>query len=134
MYERWIDTYAASWASELLRFGRRVEAHAKHMSASLPVVDIALDVSIAAPRTAVFAALTADPGGWWGHPFLRSDATGITLARRLGGLLVETWENAAPGRATRTGWPAPPHLHLPAPFHLRTALGPPTFALSQRAP
>ena len=71
MYERWIDTYAASWASGLLRFGRQVEADGKPMSANLPVVDVALDVPIAASRTAVFAALTADPGGWWGHPFLR---------------------------------------------------------------
>jgi hypothetical protein len=50
-------------------------------------------VSIAASRTAVFAALTADPGGWWGHPFLRTGATGLNLERRLGGLLVETWED-----------------------------------------
>src|SRR5260370_2065450 len=90
MYERWIDTYAASWASGLLRFGRQVEANARHMSANLPVVDVALEVSIAASRTAVFAALTADPGGWWGHPVLRSTATAITLERRLGGLLLET--------------------------------------------
>src|SRR5258708_3353195 len=46
MYERWVDTHTASWASGLLRFGRQVEAQAKHMSANLPVVDVALEVSI----------------------------------------------------------------------------------------
>ena len=132
MYERWIDTYAASWASGLLRFGRQVEANAKRMSANLPVVDVALDVSITAPRTAVFAALTADPGGWWGHPFLRSDATGITLERRLGGLLVETWENGGAVLATVTGWTDDRYLQLAGPFHLGVALGIATFELSDR--
>jgi DNA-binding transcriptional ArsR family regulator/uncharacterized protein YndB with AHSA1/START domain len=132
MYERWIDTYAASWASGLLRFGRQVEAHAKPMSANLPVVDVGLDVSIAAPRTAVFAALTADPGGWWGHPFLRSDATGITLERRLGGLLVETWEDGGAVLATVTGWSDDRYLQMAGPFHLGLALGIATFELSDR--
>jgi DNA-binding transcriptional ArsR family regulator len=132
MYERWIDTQAASWASGLLRFGRQVEANAKHMSANLPVVDVALDVSITARRTAVFAALTADPGGWWGHPFLRSDATGITLERRLGGLLVETWENGGAVLATVTGWTDDRYLQMAGPFHLGVALGIATFELSDR--
>jgi len=132
MYERWIDTYAATWASGLLRFSRQVEANAKRMSANLPVVDVALDVSITAPRTAVFAALTADPGGWWGHPFLRSDATGITLERRLGGLLVETWENGGAVLATVTCWTDDRYLQMAGPFHLGVALGIATFALSDR--
>jgi DNA-binding transcriptional ArsR family regulator/uncharacterized protein YndB with AHSA1/START domain len=130
MYERWIDTYAASWASGLLRLGRQAEAQAKQMSANLPVVDVALEVSIAAPRTAVFAALTADPGGWWGHPFLRSDATGISLERRLGGLLVETWKNGGAVLATVTGWTDDRYLQLAGPFHLGVALGIATFDLS----
>jgi DNA-binding transcriptional ArsR family regulator/uncharacterized protein YndB with AHSA1/START domain len=132
MYERWIDTYAATWASGLLRFGRQVEAHARQMSANLPVVDVALDVPIAAPRTAVFAALTADPGGWWGHPFLRPDATGITLERRLGGLLVEAWENGGAVLATVTGWTDDRYLQMAGPFHLGVALGIATFELSDR--
>jgi uncharacterized protein YndB with AHSA1/START domain len=102
------------------------------MSANLPVVDVALDVSIAAPRTAVFAALTADPGGWWGHPFLRSDATGISLGRRLGGLLVETWENGGAVLATVTGWSDDRYLQMAGPFHLGVALGIATFELSDR--
>lgn len=131
MYERWIDTHAASWASGLLRFGRHVEAHAKRMS-NLPVVDVALDVSIGAPRTVVFAALTADPGGWWGHPYLRSDATGITLEPRLGGLVVESWDNGGMVLATVTGWSDGRYLQMTGPFHLGVALGIATFDLSDR--
>lgn len=130
MYERWVDTHAASWASGLLRFGGQVEAQAKQMSANLPVVDVALEVTIAAPRRTVFAALTADPGGWWGHPFLRSDATGLTLERRLGGLVVETWANGGAVLATVTGWTDDRYLQLAGPFHLGVALGIATFELS----
>jgi DNA-binding transcriptional ArsR family regulator/uncharacterized protein YndB with AHSA1/START domain len=131
MYERWVEAHAAIWASGLVRFGRQVEAD-QQMSANLPVVDVALDVSIAAPRTAVFAALTADPGGWWGLPYLRSDATGLTLERRLGGLLVETWGNGGAVLATVTGWSDGRYLQMTGPFHLGVALGIATFDLSDR--
>jgi DNA-binding transcriptional ArsR family regulator/uncharacterized protein YndB with AHSA1/START domain len=132
MYERWIDTNAASWASGLLRFGRQLEAQAKRMSANLPVVDVALEVSIAASRTDVFAALTQDPGGWWGHPYLRAESTGLTLERRLGGLVVETWENGGAVLATVTGWTDDRYLQMAGPFHLGVALGIATFELSDR--
>jgi DNA-binding transcriptional ArsR family regulator/uncharacterized protein YndB with AHSA1/START domain len=130
MYERWIDTHAAGWASGLLRFGRQVETQAKHMSANLPVVDVALELSIAATRTDVFAALTEDPGGWWGHPYLRAESTGLTLEPRLGGLVVETWENGGAVLATVTGWTDDRYLQLAGPFHLGVALGIATFELS----
>lgn len=130
MYERWIDTHAASWASGLLRFGRQVEAAAQHMSTNPPVLDVALEISIAAPRRTVFAALTADPGGWWGYPFLRSDATGLALERRLGGLVVEKWANGGAVLATVTGWTDDRYLQLAGPFHLGLALGIATFELS----
>jgi DNA-binding transcriptional ArsR family regulator/uncharacterized protein YndB with AHSA1/START domain len=130
MYERWVDTHAASWASGLLRFGRKVETHANRMSANLPVVDVALEVSIAAPRAAVFAALTKDPGGWWGHPYLRAESTGLSLEQRLGGLLVESWENGGAVLATVTGWTADRYLQMAGPFHLGVALGIATFELS----
>lgn len=132
MYERWVDTHAASWASGLLRFGQRVEGRAKRMTANHLAVDVALDVSIAAPRSDVFAALTADPGGWWGHPYLRSDSTGLSLERRLGGLVVETWEGGGSVLATVTGWTDDRYLQLTGPFHLGVALGIATFELSDR--
>ncbi|HEV2034192.1 MAG TPA: metalloregulator ArsR/SmtB family transcription factor [Candidatus Dormibacteraeota bacterium] len=130
IYERWVDTHAATWASGLLRFGQRVEGRAKGMNASRPAVDLALDVSIAATRSDVFAALTADPGGWWGHPYLRSDSTGLSLEPRLGGLLAETWKNGGSVLATVTGWTDDRYLHLTGPFHLGLALGIATFELS----
>ncbi len=132
MYERWVDTHTATWASGLLRFGRSVEARAKRMNADRPAVDVALDVAIDAPRNVVFAALTEDPGGWWGHPYLHSDATSLTLEPELGGLVVERWEGGGAILATVTGWTDGLYLQLTGPFHLGLALGIATFQLSDR--
>src|SRR5260370_32782721 len=88
MYERWVDLHSAGWTSGLLRFGRQVAGRASRMNAERPAVDVALDVAIAGPRNLVFAALTEDPGGWWGQPYLRPGTTGLTLGPRLGGLVV----------------------------------------------
>jgi len=129
MYERWVDTHTASWASGLLRFGQQVEGRAKRMNADRPAVDVALDVAIAAPRNVVFAALTEDPGGWWGHPYLRSDATNLTLEPQLGGLVVESWDGGGAVLASVTGWSDGRYLQLTGPFHLGLALGIATFQL-----
>ena len=129
MYERWVDTHTASWASGLLRFGQQVEGRAKRMNADRPAVDVALDVAIAAPRNLVFAALTEDPGGWWGHPYLRSDATNLTLEPQLGGLVVESWDGGGAVLASVTGWSDGRYLQLTGPFHLGLALGIATFQL-----
>lgn len=130
MYERWVDTHTASWASGLLRFGRQIESRAKRMNADRPAVDVALDVSIAAQRSLVFAALTEDPGGWWGHPYLRSDTTALALEPQLGGLFVESWDGGGAVLATVTGWTEGRYLQLTGPFHLGLALGIATFQLS----
>jgi uncharacterized protein YndB with AHSA1/START domain len=102
------------------------------MSANRPAVDVALELAIEASRAQVFAALTQDPGGWWGRPYLRSDSTGLTLEPRLGGLLVETWEDGGAVVATITGWTDNSYLELAGPFHMGAALGFATFELSDR--
>jgi DNA-binding transcriptional ArsR family regulator/uncharacterized protein YndB with AHSA1/START domain len=130
MYERWVDMHTASWASGLLRFDRQVGGRTKRMNADRPAVDMALDVAIAAPRSVVFAALTGDPGGWWGHPYLHADTTGLTLEPQLGGLVVEGWEGGGTVLATVTGWTDDRYLQLTGPFHLGLALGVATFQLS----
>jgi DNA-binding transcriptional ArsR family regulator/uncharacterized protein YndB with AHSA1/START domain len=132
MYERWVDTYAAGWASGLLRIGRRVERRGQLVSADRLAIDVAMDVSIAGPRGDVFAALTEDPAGWWGHPYLRADATALTLERRLGGLVVESWPGGGVVLATVTGWSEDRYLQLTGPFHLGVAMGVATFDLSDR--
>jgi DNA-binding transcriptional ArsR family regulator/uncharacterized protein YndB with AHSA1/START domain len=132
MYERWIDAHAAAWTSGLLRFGRQVAARAGRMNPERPAVDIAFDVDIAAPRSAVFAALTEDPGGWWGQPYLRSETTGLTLEPELGGLVIERWDGGGAVLATVTGWTKDRHLELTGPFHLGLALGSARFNLSDR--
>ena len=130
MYERWVDLDSAGWTSGLLRFGRHVAGRARRMNADRPAVDVALDVAIAAPRSLVFAALTEDPGGWWGHPYLRSETTGLTLEPRLGGLVVETWNGGGAVLASVTGWTEGRYLQLTGAFHLGLALGTASFQLS----
>jgi DNA-binding transcriptional ArsR family regulator/uncharacterized protein YndB with AHSA1/START domain len=130
IHERWVDQHAEGWASGLLRLRRRVEHRGRDVTADKPAIDIALDVAIAAPPAEVFAALTEDPGGWWGHPYLRSGTTGLTLDGRLGGLFVETWEGGGFVLATVTGWTDDQYLQLTGPFHLGVALGIAAFTLA----
>jgi DNA-binding transcriptional ArsR family regulator len=84
VHERWADPLASNLASGLLRVKERVETPGSGLQLTPPAVDVALEVAMAAPPTAVFAALTDDPGGWWGHPFLAQQAVGLTLEPRLG--------------------------------------------------
>jgi DNA-binding transcriptional ArsR family regulator/uncharacterized protein YndB with AHSA1/START domain len=130
LHERWHDPLASGWASSLLRLQRSVERDegepVKHTDLA---VDVALDVTIDGTPAEVFYALTRDPGGWWGHPFLRPDATDITLEPRLGGLLLEHWGEGGAVIAAVTGWQEDRHLTLTGPFH-HVALGVATFELT----
>ena len=129
LYERWFEPRAAGWASGLLRLQRTVEAEVERVSRSESVVDVALDVEIGGTPPEVFSALTLDPGGWWGHPLLRSNAIGLTLDPRLGGLLLEQWEHGGAVLAAVTGWQEDRHLTLTGPFH-HVAVGVATFDLA----
>jgi DNA-binding transcriptional ArsR family regulator/uncharacterized protein YndB with AHSA1/START domain len=130
LHERWFDPLAAGWASGLLRLKGTVEAKAKPMNKPELAIDLALDVTIEGTPTAVFSALTQDPGGWWGHPFLRPQATGLTMEPRIGGTFVEQWADGAAVLAAVTGWQDDRHLTLAGPFHLGVALGVATFDLA----
>jgi len=94
-----------------------------------PTIDIALDIEIAGTPPAVFAALTKDIGGWWGHPFVTARATSLALDTRLGGLFTERWDNGGQLIASVTGWAQDEHLQLTGPFHLGIAVGVATFDL-----
>ena len=105
-------------AGGLLRFKQHVE---ESMTADVSTLDIAVEVNIAAPPRAVFEALTVTPGAWWGPPFLRPEATGLTIERHLGGHLLERWDGGAAIMATITGLTAERWLQLSGPFHLGVA-------------
>jgi DNA-binding transcriptional ArsR family regulator/uncharacterized protein YndB with AHSA1/START domain len=124
VHERWADPLASSLASGLLRLKERAEA-------MRPDVDLAFEVPMAAAPTAIFAALTEDPGGWWGHPFLSQQAVDLSLDAGLGGLFVEHWDDGGSVIATVTGWSQPRHLELTGRFHLGVALGVATFDLAR---
>src|SRR5215470_2713808 len=93
LHRRWADPAAAGFASALLRLQDTVEAEGRHMESIRPTIDTAQDIEIAGTPAAVFAALTKDVGGWWGHPFVTARATSLALDPRLGGLFTERWEN-----------------------------------------
>jgi DNA-binding transcriptional ArsR family regulator/uncharacterized protein YndB with AHSA1/START domain len=130
IHRRWFDPAAAGWASALLRLKDRVEIGAADVSSSRPAVDIALEVAIEGTPAAVFAAMTQDTGGWWGHPFLSQQATGLTLDGRLGGLFVERWDDGGAVLAAVTARGDDRHLELTGPFHLGFAVGVAVFELT----
>lgn len=130
LHERWFDPVASGWASGLLRLRDGVDAKAEHTGHSELALDVALDVMIDATPTAVFSALTRDPGGWWGHPYLGPHAAGLKLEPRIGGLLLEQWASGGEVMAAVTGWRDDRHLKLTGPFHLGVAVGVATFDLT----
>jgi DNA-binding transcriptional ArsR family regulator/uncharacterized protein YndB with AHSA1/START domain len=131
LHRRWADPAAAGFASALLRLQDNVEAEGRHMEPIRPTVDIALDMEIADTPAAVFAALTKDVGGWWGHPFVTDRATSVALDPRLGGLFTERWDNGGQVIASVTGWAQDEHLALTGSFHTGVGVGVATFDLAE---
>jgi DNA-binding transcriptional ArsR family regulator/uncharacterized protein YndB with AHSA1/START domain len=131
LHQRWANPAAAGFASALLRLQDTVEAEGMHMEQIRPTMDLALDIEIAGPPAAVFAALTTDVGGWWGHPFVTQRAISLALEPQLGGLFTERWENGGQVIASVTGWAQDEHLQLTGPFHMGVGVGVATFDLAE---
>jgi DNA-binding transcriptional ArsR family regulator/uncharacterized protein YndB with AHSA1/START domain len=131
LHRRWADPAAAGFASALLRLQDTIEAEGRHMEPTRPTVDIALDIEIAGTPAAVFAALTKDVGGWWGHPFVTTRATSLALDPRLGGLFTERWDNGGQVIASVTGWAQDEHLALTGSFHMGVGVGVAAFDLAE---
>jgi uncharacterized protein YndB with AHSA1/START domain len=133
LHRRWADPAAAGFASALLRLQDSVEAEGRPMDPNQPAVDMALDIEIAGTPAAVFAALTKDIGGWWGHPFVTARAVSLALDPRLGGLFTERWENGGQVIASVTGWGQDEHLQLTGSFHMGVGVGVAAFDLAESA-
>jgi DNA-binding transcriptional ArsR family regulator/uncharacterized protein YndB with AHSA1/START domain len=131
LHRRWAEPAAAGFASTLLRLQDTVEAEGRQMKPIQPTVDIAQDIEIAGTPTAVFAALTEDIGGWWGHPFVTARATSLAMDPRLGGLFVEQWDNGGQVIASVTGWAQDEYLQLTGSFHMGVGVGVVTFDLAE---
>jgi DNA-binding transcriptional ArsR family regulator len=133
LHQRWADPAAAGFASALLRLQDTVEAEGRPMEPIRPTIDLALDIEIAGTPAAVFAALTKDVGGWWGHPFVTARAASLALDPRLGGLFTERWDNGGQVIASVTGWAQDEHLALTGSFHLGVGVGVAAFDLAESA-
>ena len=131
LHRRWADPAAAGFASALLRLQDTIEAEGRHMDPNQAAIDIALDIEIAGTPAAVFAALTKDAGGWWGHPFVTARATSLALDPRLGGLFTERWDNGGQVIASVTGWAQDEHLQLTGSFHMGVGVGVAAFDLAE---
>jgi DNA-binding transcriptional ArsR family regulator/uncharacterized protein YndB with AHSA1/START domain len=134
LHRRWADPAAAGFASALLRLQDTVETEGRPMKPIRPTVDVALDVEIAGTPATVFAALTKDIGGWWGHPFVTARAMSLVLDPRLGGQFIERWDNGG-GQviASVTGWAQDEHLQLTGSFHMGVGIGMAAFDLAGSA-
>ena len=130
LHRRWAEP-AAEFASALLRLQDTVEAEGRPMEPIQPTIDVALDIEIAGPPGAVFAALTKDVGGWWGPPFVTARATSLALDPRLGGLFTERWDNGGQVIASVTGWALDEYLQLTGSFHMGVGIGVAAFDLAQ---
>jgi len=131
LHRRWADPAAAGFASALLRLQDTVETEGRPMEPIRPTVDVALDIEIAGTPATVFAALTKDVGGWWGHPFVTARAISLVLDPRLGGLFTERWENGGQVIASVTGWAQDEHLQLTGSFHTGVGVGVAAFDLAE---
>ena len=96
-----------------------------------PSIDIAQDIEIAGTPATVFAALTKDIGGWWGHPFVTARTVSLALDPRLGGLFTERWDNGGHVIASVTGWAPDEHLALTGSFHMGVGVGVAAFDLTE---
>jgi DNA-binding transcriptional ArsR family regulator len=127
LHERWSTPLSEGLATGLLAIKDRVE---DVMSAEVSTMDMELEVVMAAPAEKIFAAITREPGAWWGPPYLRPDASSLVLDGRIGGRLVEHWADGGQVMATVTGLTDDRWLQLTGPFHLGNAVATVDFNLS----
>ena len=127
LHERWSTPVPETLASGLLRLKDQME---EPMAGDVSTLDVALEVSINADADAVYRALTEAPGAWWGHPYLRPEATSLSLEARLGAPLMERWDGGGLIMATITGLVEGRWLQLTGPLHLGVANGVTEFDLT----
>jgi DNA-binding transcriptional ArsR family regulator/uncharacterized protein YndB with AHSA1/START domain len=93
IYERWLTPYQQIWASSLSQLATVIEgAHVDVSPAErrLSHAEIVQTVSLAAPPTVVFDALTDNIARWWSHnTYEHSGKPDLRLERRVGGRFFE---------------------------------------------
>lgn len=130
LHDRWSTPVSHGLAVGLLGLKDATEAG---MGREVSTLDIAAEVRIEASPAVVFAALSEQPGAWWGHPFLRPDATGLSLSGELGARLIEHWPAGGTVLATVTGVTQDRWLELTGSFHLGATHAVASFDLTPAA-
>ena len=89
IHERWVSQYEAKWATGLLNLKQNLEGDFPAMS-QLGDFHIEQEITIHAPVSKVFNALTHDVAAWWGTPFqLTPNPTALILEPHAGGRFYE---------------------------------------------
>ena len=126
LHERWSSPIAERLAAGLLTLKHQVEGP---MGSEVTTLDLQLEVEMAVPAPVVFAAITDRPGAWWGPPYLRPDASSVTLDASIGGQVIERWDGGGQVMATVTGLTTDRWIQLTGPFHLGNAVATADFEL-----
>lgn len=95
MYDRWISQYESVVAGSLLKLKEQLERGNSEMNQEQLKKDsfeIEMEVTINAPRSRVFDALTKDIGNWWAFRVGAKDSK-VILEPHLGGRFYEDWGN-----------------------------------------
>jgi len=99
LYERWVRPYEAHWAGGLQRLktlAERPEGEDAMADDGIGVVQVELEIRIAARSERVWQALVEEIGRWWPRDFYAGpDPRGFLLEPRLGGRMYEDWGNGA---------------------------------------
>ena len=127
LHERWSTPLSEGLASGLLAIKDRVEGA---MVAELSTMDMEFEVVMAAPAAKIFAAITREPGAWWGPPYMAPDANALSLDACIGGRLVEHWAGGGQVMAAVTGLTDDRWIQLTGPFHLGNAVATADFHLT----
>jgi DNA-binding transcriptional ArsR family regulator len=95
LYERWMRNHssiAAETALHLKRYAESTkEVDQKMDQGQYRLVEIEMEMQIAAPRERVFAALTAELGNWWPHRY--KDGSDVYCDPVIGGRIGERFKD-----------------------------------------
>lgn len=135
IYERWLDPERGRWAEALVGLKHHIEGNVpmtaeRNEDRNGLAIDVAEEIAIAASPADVFAALTTEPGAWWGKPYTSDGATALVLEPMIGGRFYERWGHEGGALLAQVSKILPGRrLELTGPLHFGVVLGVADFIL-----